>query len=88
MPDNDESYPLTLPIAAKPYRTLLLFATYGKAIAYLTGAIVLLGAVGLWWSGLGIVWLPAGIVAAAFSILLMSCFAELVDLIVDTMIPK
>ena len=88
MPDKNESHPLTLPIAAKPYHALMLFATYGKAIAYLTGAIVLLGAVGLWWSGLGIVWLPVGIIAAAFSIALMRCFAELIDLIVDTMIPK
>ena len=88
MPDKNDGYPLALPIAAKPYRTLLLFANYGKAIAYLTGAVVLMGAVGLWWSGLGTVWLLAGIVAAAFSILLLSCFAELVDVIVDTMIPK
>ena len=88
MSDKNESYPLALPIAAKPYRTLLLFASRGKLIAYLNGAIVLVGAVGLWWSGHGILWLPVGIVVATFSILLMSCFAELVDLIVDTMIPK
>ena len=88
MSNKNESYPLALPIAAKPYHTLLLFATYGKVIAYLTGAMVALGAIGLWWSGYGIVWLPAGIVVGAVTTLLMSCFVELVDLIVDTMIPK
>ncbi|MFZ5692214.1 MAG: hypothetical protein ACOY5F_13270 [Pseudomonadota bacterium] len=88
MPDESEHFPLALPIASKPYRTLLLFSKHGKTIAYLTGAIVLLGAVALWWSGFGPAWLAAGVVIAAFAVLMMNCFAELIDLIVDTMIPK
>lgn len=83
-----ESYPLALPVAQSPYRTLLFFAGYGKAVAYLVGLIICAGGLAAWWLGYGAVWAPAGIGLGAFACLLMNCLAELVHLIVDTMIPK
>jgi hypothetical protein len=85
---KSENFPLALMVEAKPYRTLLFFSANGKYFAWLTGAVVLLGAVALWWSGYGVAWLPAGVVLAAVAVLMLNCFAELIDLIVDTMIPK
>jgi hypothetical protein len=85
---KSESFPLALTGETKPYRTLLFFSANGKYFAWLTGAVVLLGAVALWWFGYGAVWLPAGVVLAAVAVLMLNCFAELIDLIVDTMIPK
>lgn len=85
---NDESFPLALAVEVKPYRTLQFFSTNGKYFAYLTGALVLLVAIALWWSGYGAVWLPVGAALAAVVVLMLNCFAELIDLIVDTMIPK
>ena len=88
MPDKNESYPLALPVAENPYRTLLFFSNYGKAVACLAAAVVCLAGMALWWSGYGAVWVPAGVILGAFTLLLMNCLAELVQLIVDTMIPK
>jgi hypothetical protein len=85
---KSENFPLALETAAKPYRTLLFFSANGKSVAWLTGAVVLLGAVALWWLGYGAVWLPVGVVLAAVAVLMLNCLAELIDLIVDTMIPK
>ncbi len=88
MSKETESYPLALPVPENQYRTLLFFAGYGKTLAYLVGLLICAGGVALYWSGYGTAWLPAGIVVGAFVILLLNCFAELVHLIVDTMIPK
>lgn len=85
---NTENFPLALAVTAKPYRTLLFFAANGRYFAYLTGAVVLLAAIALWWSGYGAVWLPVGAALAGVAVLMLNCFAELIDLIVDTMIPK
>lgn len=88
MTGESESFPPALSCPTKPYRVLLFFAAYGKAFACLTGATVLLGFITLWWLGYGLIWLPAGAILAAFSLVMLNCFAELVDLVVDTMIPK
>ena len=88
MSEKSESYPLALPVAQKPYRTLLFFAAYGKVVAYLAGAGVCAGGVALWEAGFGAAWVPAGVVLGGFTLLMMTCVAELIDLIVDTMIPK
>lgn len=85
---KNEGFPLALTVESKPYRTLLFFSANGKSFAYAIGALILLGAAALWWSGYGAVWLPIGVVIAAVAVLMLNCFAELVDLIVDTMIPK
>jgi hypothetical protein len=85
---NNENFPLALAVEAKPYRTLLFFSSNGKYFAWLTGLVLLLGAVALWWIGYGAVWLPVGVALAAVAVLMLNCFAELIDLIVDTMIPK
>lgn len=83
-----ESYPLALPVAENPYRTLMFFASYGRAVAYGAAAIVCIAGLLLWWFAYGVAWIPVGIILGMFTLLLMSCFAELVQLIVDTMIPK
>lgn len=85
---NNDDFPLALTVDAKPYRTLLFFSANGKYFSYLIGALILLGAAALWWSGYGAVWLPVGTVLAAVAVVMLNCFAELVDLVVDTMIPK
>lgn len=85
---NNEGFPLALTVEARPYRTLLFFSANGKYFSYLIGALILLGAIALWWSGFGAVWLPVGAVLAIVAVVMLNCFAELIDLIVDTMIPK
>ena len=85
---SDENDLLALAGPAKPYRTLLLFSVHGKSIAYLASAVVLVGCVALWWLGHGVIWIAVGVITASFALLVLSCFAELIDLIVDTMIPK
>jgi hypothetical protein len=87
MADN-EGFPLALPVHAKPYRTLLFISANGKYLSYLIGALILLSAAALWWSGYGAIWLPVGTVLASVAVVMLNCFAELIDLIVDTMIPK
>jgi hypothetical protein len=88
MSHENENFPLALPSTEKPYRTLLFFSAYGKSIAHTTSAVVLLGAISLWWFGYGVIWLPAGVICAAIALVMLNCFAELIDLLVDTMIPK
>jgi hypothetical protein len=88
MSEKTENYPLALPVPENQYRTLLFFAGYGKAVAYGVGVLVCAFGLTLWWLGHGAAWAPAGIILGAFAILLLNCFAELVQLIVDTMIPK
>lgn len=88
MSGKSESYPLALPVADSLYRTLLFFAGYGKAVAYLAGIIMAAGGLVLWWAGHGPAWAVAGIGLGCFTTLLLNCLAELVHLIVDTMIPK
>jgi hypothetical protein len=85
---NNENFPLALAVDVKPYRTLLFFYFYGKYFAWLTGLVLLLDAVALWSTGYGAVWLPVGAALAVVAVVMLNCFAELIDLIVDTMIPK
>ncbi len=88
MSERSDAYPLALPVADKPYRTLKFVAVYGKAVAYLAGALVCATGAALWAAGFGAAWVLAGVVLGGFTTLLLNCLAELVDLIVDTMIPK
>jgi hypothetical protein len=88
MTEKTESYPLALPVSENPYRMLRFFASYGKHVAWVAAVIV--GASGLAFCqlGYGAVWAPVGVTLGFFLFLLMNCLAELVQLIVDTMIPK
>jgi hypothetical protein len=85
---SDKSDLLELSGPAKPYRTLLFFSVYGKLIAYLASGAVLVGCTAFWWLGYGVIWFAVGVGVSGLVLLLLSCFAELIDLIVDTMIPK
>jgi hypothetical protein len=82
----NEQYPLALPIPPKPYRVLLFFAAYGKLVACAAGIAIC--AIIIFSAGHGAIWLVVGGILAAFTFLMLSCFAELIDLIVDTMLPK
>jgi len=88
MSERSESYPFALPIVENPYRTLHFISSYGKPVAFLAAAIVGLGGLALWWFDFGVVWVPIGLILACFTLLVMNCLTELVQLIVDTMIPK
>jgi hypothetical protein len=88
MSETSKSYPLALPITENPYRTLRFFAGYGKHVAWVAALIVGAGGLAFWQFGYGAVWAPIGVILGFFVFLLMNCLAELVQLIVDTMIPK
>jgi hypothetical protein len=77
-----------LPVAPKPYPLLHFFAANGKAVAYLTAGFIAAAALALFFAGYGAVWLVAGGILAVCALVMLICFAELIDLIVDTMIPK
>jgi hypothetical protein len=88
MSEQTESYPLALPVTEGAYPTLRFFARYGKVVAAFAGAIVCAGGPAFWWLGYGAVWPPVGLILGIALFLVMTCFAELIHLIVDTMIPK
>lgn len=88
MLDDSERYPLALPVAVPPYRTLQFIARYGASVAILLTGVVLAAGFLLWGFGYGAAWIPISFVLAGFTYLMMNCVAELVHLIVDTMIPK
>ena len=81
-------FPLALDIAPKPYRMLQFMAKYGKMIGYISGILIIVVATVLWQSGYGMIWIAVGVGLGIFATLMLNCIAELVDLIVDTMIPK
>lgn len=88
MSDKPEGFPLALPVSEYPYRTLLFISSYGKVVAYLIALCVLVAGLAIWWSGYGAAWIAAGVFLSGLTLLLMNCLVELVQLIVDTMIPK
>jgi hypothetical protein len=88
MAREDESYPLALPITQTSYPILQLVAKRGGVLAGLTTSIIVAAGLFAWVAGLGWGWALGGAVLASFAYVMMRCFAELVHLIVDTMIPK
>ncbi len=88
MAEKSEGFPLALPVSENPYRTLLFFSSYGKVVAFTAASGVFFKGLALWGLGYGAAWIAAGVFLGGFTLLLMNCLAELVQLIVDTMIPK
>jgi hypothetical protein len=69
------------------YPVLRLFARHGHAIAAVAGiALALAGLASAAGAGWG--WAVAGVLGGGFAYLLLRCLAELVHLIVDTLVPK
>jgi hypothetical protein len=70
------------------YPVLRLFARHGHAIAAVAGLVPALAGLAAAAAGAGWGWAVAGVLGGGFAYLLLRCLAELVHLIVDTLVPK
>ena len=75
-------------MSAPSYPTLEFLVRHGNAVAWAAALAPALGGVLAWMLGLSIGYAIAGVVAAAFLFLIMRSYVELVQVIVDMLLPK
>ena len=70
------------------YPAIHFLVRHGHALAIAVAAIVGLGGITAALAGWGWVWLPAGLVLAALAYLLFRSYAEIVQVIAETLLPR
>jgi hypothetical protein len=70
------------------YPAIHFMVRYGHALAIAVAAVVGLGGIAAAFAGWGWAWLPAGLLLAALAYLLFRSYAEIVQVIAETLLPR
>jgi hypothetical protein len=70
------------------YRAIHFLVRHGNALAIAVAAIIGLGGIAAALAGWGWVWFPAGLLLAALAYLLFRSYAEIVQVIAETLLPR
>jgi fatty acid desaturase len=70
------------------YRAIHFLVRHGHALAIAIAVVVGLGGIAAALAGWGWAWLPAGLVLAALAYLLFRSYAEIVQVIAETLLPR
>ena len=70
------------------YPAIHFLVRHGHALAVVVAAIIGLGGIAATLAGWSWVWLPAGLVLAALAYLMFRSYAEIVQVIAETLLPR
>ncbi len=74
--------------ATNSYPAIRFLLRHGHSLAIAVAAVIALGGIAAALGGWGWAWLPAGLVLAALAYLMLRSYAEIVQVIAETLLPR